>query len=124
MECYTCVDFLHLPYITIELKTLCFDEQNRLLWAVGWNSFACRSQMSRRLKKGTESVSETHSFTVNYCSKQDMTACINHQINAQFLYSLITPVTLYSSTCFEHRCGHLQEERTMYAYSIWYRHTL
>ena len=36
---------------------------------------------------------------------------INHQLNAQFLYSLITSVTLYSSTCFEHRCAHLQEEK-------------
>ena len=49
--------------------------------------------------------------------------CISHQLNAQFLYSLITSVTLYSSTCFEHRCAHLQEERKLYAYSIWYRHT-
>ena len=37
--------------------------------------------------------------------------CINHQLNAQFLYSfLITSVTLHSSTCFEHRCAHPQEE--------------
>ena len=50
-------------------------------------------------------------------------SCINHQLNAQFLYSLIAFVTLYSSTCFEHRCAHLQEERKLYAYSIWYRHT-
>ena len=34
---------------------------------------------------------------------------ISHQLNAQLLYSLITSVTLYSSTCFEHRCAHLQE---------------
>ena len=35
---------------------------------------------------------------------------INHQLNAQFLYSLIIYITLYSPTCFEHRCAHLQEE--------------
>ena len=48
---------------------------------------------------------------------------IDHQLNAQFLYSLITSVTLYSSTCFEHRCAHPQEERKLYVYSIWYCHT-
>ena len=51
--------------------------------------------------------------------------CVNHQLNAQFLYSfLITSVTLHSSTCFEHRCAHSQEERELYVYSICYRHTL
>ena len=40
-----------------------------------------------------------------------VTTCINHQLNAQFLYSLIIYITLCSSTCFEHRCAHLQEER-------------
>ena len=38
--------------------------------------------------------------------------CINHQLNAQFLYPLIVYITLYSTTCFEHRCAHLQETRT------------
>ena len=37
---------------------------------------------------------------------------------------LIIYITLYSSTCFEHRCAHLQEERKLHVYSIWYRHTL
>ena len=44
--------------------------------------------------------------------------CINHQLNAQFLYSLIISITLYSSTCFEHRCAHLQEEIKLCVYSI------
>ena len=36
--------------------------------------------------------------------------CIDHQLNAQLFYSLIIYITLCSSTCFEHRCAHLQEE--------------
>ena len=37
--------------------------------------------------------------------------CVNHQLNTQFFYSfLITSVSLHSTTCFEHRCAHPQEE--------------
>ena len=32
-------------------------------------------------------------------------------------------VTLQSSTCFEHRHAHLQEDK-LYYHSIWYRHAL
>jgi SRSO17 transposase len=32
-------------------------------------------------------------------------------------------VTLQSSTCFEHRHAHLQEDQ-LYYHSIWYRHSL
>ena len=44
-------------------------------------------------------------------------SCINHQLNAQFLYSLIIYITLCSSTCFEHRCAHLQEENCIHTVS-------
>ena len=67
---------------------------------------------------------DLNEMPVNHETSNTVETCINHQLNAQFLYSLIKSVTLYSSACFEHRCAHRQEERKLYVYSIWYRHTL
>ena len=60
----------------------------------------------------TKQVQNVQSLTlaVLMLSTEEQT-CICHQLHAQFFYSLITSVTLYSSTCFEHRWAHPQEEK-------------
>ena len=55
------------------IKDTALRRQNPSLWVVASNSFACRSLLSRRFKKGTDGVSETHSFTFNCCIQQDLT---------------------------------------------------
>jgi hypothetical protein len=48
----------------------------------------------------------------------------NNQLNAQILlFCNNMYVTLQSSTCFEHRHDHLQEDK-LYYHCIWYRHCL
>jgi hypothetical protein len=48
--------------------------------------------------------------------------CFNYQLNAQFIYSIIICITLWSLTCFEQCHAHLQEVK-LCCYSIWYRHS-
>ena len=76
-----------------------------------WTEFGTCSEVQSQFKKklmlrwsvATTLVLQSGSLRTLFHKHRILRTCISHQLNAQFLYSSITFVTLYSSTCFEHR---------------------
>jgi hypothetical protein len=117
-EIYVCIHthtHTHIHTVGYATTNECYNEQILSIKSVCYEEHRCHNERLF-IVFTKERLFVLFSFTCTVFT------WIDHQLNAQF-YLFYNNITSWSSTRFEHRCAHLQEDN-LYIYSIWYRHTL